>query len=93
MNAGSDHERLTAFVQAFRDGIALPCDAFVIDEAARSLPPSATRQAPHVDWRKMVGLQSISIHECFGINLDIVWNIVQNKLDPLEQACRKLLDG
>ncbi len=41
----------------------------------------------------MVGLRNILIHEYFGINLDILWDIVQNKLDPLEQACRKLLDG
>jgi uncharacterized protein with HEPN domain len=32
-------------------------------------------------------------HEYFGISLPVVWDIVQNKIDPLGSVCRKLLDN
>jgi len=37
-------------------------------------------------------LRNILIHEYFGVNLPIVWDLVQNKLAPLEAASRKLLE-
>ena len=63
----------------------------IIGEAARGLPDSVTKQAPEIDWRKIVGLRNILIHEHFGVSLSILWDIVQNKLDPLELACKRLM--
>jgi uncharacterized protein with HEPN domain len=35
--------------------------------------------------------RDILIHQYFGADAQIVWDIVQNKLTPLEQAIRALL--
>jgi len=32
------------------------------------------------------------VHEYFGVSLPVVWDVVQNKLSPLEIACRKILE-
>ena len=64
----------------------------IIGEAAGNLPEQFQKTASEIDWRKIKGLRNILIHEYFGINLPIVWDVVQNKLDPLEAACRKLLE-
>jgi uncharacterized protein with HEPN domain len=63
----------------------------IIGEAAGHIPDHIKASASEIDWRKIVGLRNILIHEYFGISIPIVWDIVQNKLDPLETACRKLL--
>ena len=63
----------------------------IIGEASGNLPEQFQEAATEIDWRKIKGLRNILIHEYFGINLPIVWDVVQNKLDPLEAACRKLL--
>jgi uncharacterized protein with HEPN domain len=63
----------------------------VIGEAARNLPDEVRVLAGDIDWRKIIGLRNILIHEYFGISIPMVWDIVQNKLEPLETVCRKLL--
>jgi len=63
----------------------------VIGEAVSRIPETVEASAPDVEWRKIRALRNILVHEYFGINLPIVWDVVQNKLAPVEQACRKIL--
>ena len=65
----------------------------IIGEAARALPDSWKQKAREVDWRKIVGLRNILIHQYFGVSVPILWDIIQNKLDPLEEACRRILSA
>jgi uncharacterized protein with HEPN domain len=64
----------------------------IIGEAAGKLPEQIQKDETKIDWRKITGLRNILIHEYFGINLPIVWDVVQNKLGPLDKACRSLLE-
>ena len=59
--------------------------------AANRLPESMKANAEDIEWRK-IGLRNILAHVYFGVSLPVVWDIVQNKLVPLEIACQKLLD-
>ena len=63
----------------------------VIVEAAGRLPESVRATAPEIEWRKIVGLRNILAHEYFSVSLPVVWDVVQNKLEPLEASCRALL--
>ena len=64
----------------------------IIGEAARRLPESIRGGAPDIEWRKIVGLRNILTHEYFGVSLPVVWDVVENRLGPLENSCRKMLD-
>ena len=63
----------------------------VIGEAARTVPEEIRDKARETEWLKITALRNILIHEYFGVNLKIVWDVIRNKLDALEIACRKLL--
>jgi uncharacterized protein with HEPN domain len=64
----------------------------VIGEAVKKLPEDLRAKHPTVEWKKMAGLRDILIHEYFGLDSEIVWDIVKNKVPTLNQAVRAMLN-
>jgi uncharacterized protein with HEPN domain len=56
----------------------------VIGEAAKNVPDEM-RAKIAVDWKKMAGLRDVLIHGYFGIDLEIIWDIVENKIPILRR--------
>jgi uncharacterized protein with HEPN domain len=46
---------------------------------------------PEVDWAGMAALRNILIHEYFGIDLEIIWDIIQNELPSLDAQIKRIL--
>ncbi len=54
----------------------------IIGEAAKKLPED-TRTGIAVDWKRIAGLRDVLIHDYFGIDVEIIWDIVQTKIPDL----------
>lgn len=63
----------------------------IIGEAAKCLPVKIKDEHPAIEWRKIAGLRDIVIHEYFGVDLDIIWDAIQNNLPGLRQTVSKIL--
>ena len=65
----------------------------IIGESCTRISSPIKEKYPEVEWKNIVGFRNISIHEYFGVNFQIVWQIAQNDLPVLKQQVLKILDG
>ena len=63
----------------------------IIGEAVKHLPDELKARAPELDWRRMAATRDRLIHGYFSVDFELVWDIVQHKIPPLQAGIRKLL--
>ena len=64
----------------------------IIGEAVKKLSESFKNKHPELEWRKIAGLRDVLIHHYFGVDWDIVWDIIRNKIPDLEEKIRRLIE-
>lgn len=62
----------------------------VVGEAARTLPADFKRSHPAIPWAKMTGLRNRIVHDYFGLDLEIVWEIIQTSVPAFRCQLAKL---
>ena len=65
----------------------------IIGEASKNIPEPIKRKYPHIPWKFMTGLRDKIIHGYFGIDYEIVLDVVQHKLPDLEPQIRAICDA
>lgn len=70
----------------------------IIGEAAKSIPEKIRKNNDDIPWSKMIGLRNLTIHEYFGVDLSIIWEIItknlpetKNKIEKLQKNAKILL--
>ena len=81
-----------AFLEDEKTFYAVVRNLEVIGEAVKKLPEDLRAKHPALEWKKMAGLRDILIHEYFGLDAEIVWDIVQNKVPVLDREVRTMLN-
>ena len=63
----------------------------IIGEAARGVSESFCDAHAEIPWRKIIALRNILIHAYFGVDLDLVWEIITKDIPELKHEIEKLL--
>ena len=84
---GLDH---SAFLRDEKTADAVVRNLEVLGEAARQMPDDFTKRNPNVPWNQIAGLRNRIVHDYFGLDLEIIWQIIQHDLPPLKTQLQKL---
>ncbi len=77
------HLNYEKFQQDIKTQDAVIRNLEIIGEAAKNISSEVKKKFPQMPWKKLAGVRDRLIHHYFGINLDIVWNIIKEELPDL----------
>lgn len=62
----------------------------VMGEAVKNISDDFKKENPEIEWRKIAGLRDKLIYHYFGVDWDIVWNVIQNKIPEIKESLEKI---
>ena len=63
----------------------------IIGEAAHMLTEEFRNNHTELPWRAITGMRNVIVHDYINIHEDLLWDTVQNDLDPLDMQIREYL--
>jgi len=64
----------------------------IIGEAANKVDQEIKEVYTQVEWRRIIGLRNRIIHEYFGIDLNIIWAIIEGNLEDFKSQIQGIID-
>jgi uncharacterized protein with HEPN domain len=64
----------------------------IIGEAAKKVPESFRAEHPTIQWRAMSGMRDRLVHDYFGVDYELVWDVVRKRIPELREQIEAILE-
>jgi uncharacterized protein with HEPN domain len=81
----------TAFLSDKKSQDATIRNLEIIGEAVKRLSPALLARHPEIPWKRIAGMRDKMIHDYFGVDHRLVWDVVEKKIPELRKAVEALL--
>lgn len=63
----------------------------ILGEAAKRVPDDIRSRHPQIEWKKIAGFRDVLAHGYFGLDEDILWDVIENKIPVLHGDLKRIL--
>lgn len=63
----------------------------IIGEAVKHVPNNIRKNYPKIPWKKISGTRDKLIHNYFGVDYELTWNIIKKELPKLKKEVEKVI--
>jgi uncharacterized protein with HEPN domain len=64
----------------------------IIGEATKNIPKSITQKYDEVPWKEMARMRDKIIHFYFGVDYEIVWSVIKERLPEIKPTILQILE-
>jgi uncharacterized protein with HEPN domain len=64
----------------------------ILSEASRHIPDDLKKEFPNIPWRQIADLGNFIRHVYHKVDVEVLWSIYQDDLDPLDEVVLKLIE-
>jgi len=90
-----EHTRALRFEEFMEDGVlkrACARSFEIMGEAVKNISTDFKRKHKNIDWKNIAGMRDKQIHQYFGVNWNILWDVIKEKLPDLKLHLKKILE-
>jgi len=62
----------------------------IVGEAVKNIPSNIKERNSQIPWKDIAGFRDVISHAYFGVNMDRIWNIIEQDLPKLKKEIEKL---
>jgi uncharacterized protein with HEPN domain len=64
----------------------------IIGEAVKNLHETLKKEHSDIPWKSIAGIRDRLIHDYFGVNWDIVWDVIENDIPDLTGKVKSIFE-
>ena len=65
----------------------------IIGEAANHISDETKTKFSDIEWAQIIGMRNVFVHEYFGVDSQIVWEIIKNDLPILKKRIHEIIQS
>jgi uncharacterized protein with HEPN domain len=62
----------------------------IVGEAARQMPKNFKEKHPNFPWRETASLRNVIAHEYFGLDIEIIWDVIRTRIPDVAKQVRQI---